>query len=58
MFDLGMRYLQMMSAEKKKRAHKKANQLSLWVADAASKKALVDYVDAVTDKDCPVQNEL
>ena len=53
MFDLGMRYLRMMSAEKKKRAHKKANQLSLWVTDAASKKALVDYVDAVTDKESP-----
>ena len=53
MFDLGMRYLRMMAAEKKKRANKKANQLSLWVKDAASKKALVDYVDAVTDRGGP-----
>ncbi|MBR2571063.1 MAG: hypothetical protein IKE30_02890 [Clostridia bacterium] len=29
MFDLGIRYLRMMAAEKKKRANKKANQLSL-----------------------------
>lgn len=53
MFDLGMRYLRMMAAEKKKKSHKKANQLSLWVEDAASKKELVDYVEAVTDKNSP-----
>lgn len=29
MFDLGMRYLRLKAAEKKKRASKKANQLSL-----------------------------
>lgn len=51
MFDLGMRYLRMMAAEKKKKAVRKANQLSLWVEEAASRKALTDYVDAVTDKD-------
>ena len=51
MFDLGMRYLRMMAAEKKKKAVRKADQLSLWVEDAASRKALTDYVDAVTDKD-------
>ena len=50
MFDLGMRYLRMKAEEKKKMARKKANQLSLWVKDAASRKALVDYVHAVTDK--------
>ena len=38
MFDLGMRYLRMMAAEKKKQISKKANQLSLWVEDAASKR--------------------
>ncbi len=53
MFDLGMRYLRMMAAEKKRMASKEANQLSLWARDAASKKALVDYVDAVTDKSSP-----
>ena len=50
MFELGMRYLRMMVAEKKKKTGKKANHLSLWVSDAASKKALTDYVEAVTDK--------
>jgi len=53
MFDLGMRYLRMMSAEKKKLAYKKEHQLSLWAKDAASRKALIDYVDAVTDIDGP-----
>ncbi|MBQ3371858.1 MAG: hypothetical protein IJG40_01830 [Oscillospiraceae bacterium] len=53
MFDLGMRYLRMMAAEKKKQISNKANQLSLWVEDAASKKALVDYVNTVTDKHSP-----
>ena len=53
MFDLGMRYLRMMAAEKKKQINKKANQLSFWVENAASKKALVDYVSTVTAKDSP-----
>ena len=53
MFDLGMRYLRMMTSEKKQQARKKASQLSLWVEDAASKKALVDYVSSVTDKNSP-----
>ena len=53
MFDLGMRFLRMKAAEKKKRASKKANQLSLWVEDSASKRALIAYVDAVTRKDSP-----
>ncbi len=53
MFDLGFRYLRMMAAEKKKKASKKDHQLSLWVRDAASRKALVDYVEAVTDKNNP-----
>ena len=53
MFDLGMRYIRLMVSEKKKRANKKANQLSLWVEGAASKRALVDYVDSVTDPDSP-----
>ncbi len=53
MFDLGMRYLRMMAAEKKKTASKKEHQLSLWVKDAASTQALVDYVEAVTGKDSP-----
>ena len=50
MFDLGMRYLRMVASEKRKTARKKMNQLSLWVDDAASKRALVEYIDAVTDK--------
>ena len=50
MFDLGMRYLRMLSAHKKKKAGQKADQLTLWAENAASKKALVDYVEAVTDK--------
>ena len=49
MFDLGMRYLRMKAAEKKAKITKKAHQLSLWVKDAASKTALVEYVDTVTD---------
>ena len=52
MFDLGLRYLRMMAAEKKS-VDKKENQLSLWTRDAASKKALVDYVAAVTDRGSP-----
>ena len=51
MFDLGMRYLRKMAADKKRRdKRKKAHQLSLWVDDAASKQALVEYVEAVTDR--------
>lgn len=50
MFDLGMRYLRNVAAEKKKIANKKINQLSLWSNDAASKKALIEYVDAVTEQ--------
>lgn len=54
MFDLGMRYLRRIAAEKRKRVYrKKAHQLSLWVEDAASKKALVDYVEAATDRKGP-----
>jgi len=53
MFDLGMRYLRMIAAEKKKKDSIQASQLSLWSDDAASKKALIDYVDAVTDKNSP-----
>ncbi|MCR5090642.1 MAG: haloacid dehalogenase-like hydrolase [Oscillospiraceae bacterium] len=53
MFDLGLRFLRMKAAERKKTADKKANQLSLWVRDAASKKALVEYVESVTDKKSP-----
>lgn len=53
MFDLGMRYLRLMAAERKKRDHKTAHQLSLWVHDAPSRKALVEYVDSVTDKSSP-----
>ena len=53
MFDLGMRYLRMMIAEKKKSVNKKKKTLSLWVSDAASKRALVDYVGTVTDKNSP-----
>ncbi|MBQ7437533.1 MAG: hypothetical protein IJV30_09495 [Oscillospiraceae bacterium] len=47
MFDLGMRYLRMIAAEKKSLASKKENQLSLWQKDAASRTALTDYVEAV-----------
>ena len=50
MFDLGIRYLRMMAAAKKDQADKRARHLSLWVDGTASKKALVDYVDAVTEK--------
>ena len=38
MFNLGLRYLSMVAAEKKNRISKKENQLSLWVKDTASKK--------------------
>ena len=34
-------------------ADKKENQLSLWAKGAASRKALVSYVDSVTDKNSP-----
>ena len=47
MFDLGMRYLRMIAAEKKSLASKKENQLSLWQKDTASRTALTDYVEAV-----------
>ena len=57
MFDLGMRYLRMMDADRKRRtrkkAHKKAHQLSLWADDAPSKQALIEYVEAVTDRKHP-----
>ena len=53
MFDLGMRYLRLMAAEKKKTDSKKAHQLSLWSENAVSKKALIDYVDSVTDRKSP-----
>ena len=53
MFDLGMRYLRLIAAEKKSLVSKKENQLSLWQKDAASKTALTEYVEAVTDKSGP-----
>ena len=53
MFDLGLRYLRMMAAEKKKMDSRKASQLSLWVKEAASIQELISYVDAVTDRDHP-----
>ncbi len=53
MFDLGLRYLRMKAQEKRIDDSKKANQLSLWVKDAASRKALTDYVESVTDKSSP-----
>ncbi len=41
MFDLGMRYLRKVAAEKRRKDHKKkGHQLSLWVDGSASKKAL------------------
>ena len=49
MFDLGMRYLRMMDAQKKQMANKKRNQLSLWRQDADSLNSLIRYVDEVTD---------
>lgn len=52
MFDLGMRYLRMMSSEKKK-AKGRIDQFSLWTEDSPSKKALIEYVKAVTDKNGP-----
>lgn len=53
MFDLGLRYLRMKAQAKRINASKKANRLSLWVKDAASRKALTDYVESVTDKSGP-----
>ena len=53
MFDLGMRYLRMKAAEKKRRADEKADRLSLWAEGSASKKALVEYVEDVTDRESP-----
>ena len=53
MFDLGMRYLRLVAAEKKNTAAQKADQLSLWVRGAASRKALTDYVETVTDRNGP-----
>ena len=53
MFDLGMRYLRMINSEKRDKANKMASQLSLWKKDAASKKALIDYVDSVTEQGGP-----
>ena len=53
MFDLGMRYLRLTAAHRKKKASRKIVQLSLWADGAASKKALTDYVEAVTDKNSP-----
>ncbi|MBQ7557716.1 MAG: haloacid dehalogenase-like hydrolase [Lachnospiraceae bacterium] len=52
MFDLGMRYLRLKAVEKK-RAGLETNRLSLWADDAPSKKALIEYVDAVTDRKSP-----
>lgn len=51
MFDLGLRYLRMKAAEKRIKDSRKAHQLSLWVRDAASKNALVGYVEAVTESE-------
>ena len=54
MFDLGMRYLRRMEREKRKRTgRKKAHQLTLWAEDAPSKKALVEYVEAVKNRKGP-----
>ncbi len=53
MFDLGMRYLRQITTEKRMTESRKERQLSLWVKDAASKQALIDYVDAVTDRGSP-----
>ena len=53
MFDLGLRYLRMAAAEKKKKAGEKADPLSLWAEGAASKRALTAYVQAVTDRGSP-----
>ena len=54
MFDLGMRYLRRMEKEKRKRVgRKKAHQLTLWAEDAPSKKALVEYVEAVKNRKGP-----
>ena len=50
MFDLGMRYLRMMAREKRKRLRKEKRRLSLWTEGAASRKALIEYVSAVTDR--------
>ena len=52
MFDLGLRYLRMITAKKKK-ADENGDPLSLWVEGAASKKALTDYVNSVTNKGGP-----
>ena len=53
MFDLGMRYLRSAAAEKRKKTDSRAKQLSLWVDGSASKKALIDYVETVTNKNGP-----
>ena len=53
MFDLGIRYLRMIDEKKKKLADQKDSLLSLWTRDAASRKALVDYVESVTDNNSP-----
>lgn len=54
MFDLGMRYLRRMEREKRKRTgRKKAHQLTLWAEDAPSKRALVEYVEAVKNRKGP-----
>lgn len=53
MFDLGMRYLRSAAAEKRKKADSRGKQLSLWVDGSASKKALIDYVETVTNKNGP-----
>jgi phosphoserine phosphatase len=50
MFDLGLRYLRLKAAEKKNTAVKTANKLSFWVKDAPSIQALINYVNAATDK--------
>lgn len=53
MFDLGMRYLRLITAHNRKKENKAKNQLTLWADDAPSKKALIDYVESVTDKTSP-----
>jgi len=53
MFDLGMRYLRSAATEKRKKTDSRATQLSLWVDGSASKKALTDYVETVTNKNGP-----
>lgn len=53
MFELGMRYLRLRMAEKKNSNGKVTKRFSLWADDAPSKKAIIEYVDSVTDINSP-----